>query len=73
MELSTTRKQLLFIKDFTQKTSKNLIFDKNRKTMLKAGVLGAGHLGKIHLRLLINLINMTLLVSMTQTKLMVKK
>lgn len=31
---------------------KNLIFVKNVKTMLKAGVLGAGHLGKIHLRLL---------------------
>ena len=31
---------------------KNLIFVKNVKHMLKAGVLGAGHLGKIHLRLL---------------------
>ena len=31
---------------------RNLIFVVNRKLMLKAGVLGAGHLGKIHLRLL---------------------
>lgn len=31
---------------------KNLIFVENENTMIKAGVLGAGHLGKIHLRLL---------------------
>lgn len=30
----------------------NIIFVENVKKMLKAGVLGAGHLGKIHLRLL---------------------
>lgn len=34
------------------KHRKNLIFVKNPITMLKAAVLGAGHLGKIHLRLL---------------------
>ncbi|GLB49736.1 oxidoreductase [Neptunitalea sp. Y10] len=31
---------------------RNFIFVKNNNYMLKAGVLGAGHLGKIHLRLL---------------------
>jgi predicted dehydrogenase len=38
--------QLLFLLENQQLTQKNLIH------MLKAGVLGAGHLGKIHLRLL---------------------
>jgi hypothetical protein len=38
--------QLLFLLENQHLTQKNLIH------MLKAGVLGAGHLGKIHLRLL---------------------
>ncbi len=37
---------------FTEINPENLIFVENDKKMIKAGVLGAGHLGKIHLRLL---------------------
>jgi predicted dehydrogenase len=35
-----------------KKSTNNLIFVQNKHTMLTAGVLGAGHLGKIHLKLL---------------------
>ena len=41
--------------------------------MLKAGVLGAGHLGKIHLRLLNQSEKYNLLVFMMQMQKMVKK
>ena len=38
--------------NFVKFVAKYLIFEKNVNRMLNAGVLGAGHLGKIHLRLL---------------------